>query len=109
MIAYFFKFDYDETLPSGWMGLALARDKASLFWEIDQFGDPYSCVIQTATMGGYCVFVDESEDDIDDTQHETGWRPRLLDRDWRKPNWDGVHQRNLEKIDKRQAKQLGEE
>ena len=41
----------EETTPTGWTGLAVARDVTSLFWQIDKHIDPYSVVMYEIDHG----------------------------------------------------------
>ena len=101
MIAYAFRFPVDENIQ--WIGLAVARDKHEMFWQIDEHGDPYSALIATVKSGvSFCVkatedrYMDDAtgEEDIDveyegvELSHDLSmWE----DLRWRKPDWSGVH------------------
>ena len=88
MIAYYFRsLDNESHKPTGWIGMALAQNKTELFWTIDEFIDPYSVEIKTATRGGYCKFIQAADNESVD--HETSEREPLISEDgWRAPNWD---------------------
>ena len=87
MIAYWFKI-------GEYIGLAIAKDKASVFWEIDQFCDPFSCEIITAKAGGFCCKVEEFGDEVEFSDLETsGHMPLLDDKRWREPEWPPFSER----------------
>ena len=51
--------------PNGYMGLVFAQNKSDLFWQIDEFVDPYAVEVQKAYIGGYCKLLTKiSEEDI---------------------------------------------
>jgi hypothetical protein len=110
VIAYYFRFPNTESKYHGWIGFAVAKNKTDLFWEIDQFGDPFECEIKVATRGGYSKFIDSDGIDHWSCSHNfSNSEPNITDDGWKKSCWDGIIECNLEKIDKRQAKQLGKE
>jgi len=92
MIACWFKWDRDG--DSAWMGFAMAENKTELFWEIDQYGDPYTCeVISERRSGSHCSLVQVDEEDgwrvvVERSELEVAEREPLVDDDrWRSPNW----------------------
>ena len=94
MIAYLFRFiNEDDGLPSNWYGVAFARDKKELFWQIDQHGDPYGCQIKTATNASICWVVAPGED-RDPEKYERSEELLCLEEEtgWKTPKWpDGVY------------------
>lgn len=107
MIAYLFRFPVDENIQ--WIGLAVARDKHEMFWQIDVHGDPYSALIATVKSGvSFCVkatedrYVDEptGEEQIDADYEDVELSDDLMMWEyvkWRKPDWSGVHPTEVEK------------
>lgn len=97
MIAYNFRVMNDDGTPTGYSGFAVGRNITAVFWEIDQYVDPYRVEIMTASAGGYCLknpdAVDDDDDEMDDYSeieisdyHE----PASSGAKWRKPDWSKV-------------------
>ena len=91
MIAYYFRVMTDGQ-PNGYMGLVFAQNKSDLFWQIDEFVDPYAVEVQKAYIGGYCKLLTKiSEEDIKTSKHEYSERePFFEEEKWKTMNWDGV-------------------
>jgi len=50
-----FRFiDLSTGKPTGFVGIAWARDMKELFWEIDQYGNPYSVEIAVLPVASVC-------------------------------------------------------
>ena len=89
MIACYFRFDINDT--SQWQGMAAAINMKDLFWEIDQYGDPYSCEIIEIQLGSYCVLAEQIEGMEDTAFMAKGYEPSqttpFKDGQWTKPKW----------------------
>lgn len=72
MIAVAFRFK-----ASGWQGIAVARNKVELFWQIDEHGDPYSVEIINLQQGSMCATSDG----------EIEWCEELAGGKWKAPVW----------------------
>ena len=94
MIAYFFRFVDFKGEPTGYTGLAVAANMTDMFWTIDEFGDPYSVEIKSATEGGVCFLETEDGDSVTRTEVETCEKNPLATDviKWRRPTWEGVRQ-----------------
>ena len=90
----------NEFGKANFAGFASAPTKKALFWQIDEFGDPYSCEIKKIPSCGMCVpvhhnpdgFVDVAPNAVD-LELEIGERFGLAingDDGWKKPDWSGV-------------------
>lgn len=76
--------------PSGWHGLAVARDLYELFWLIDEEGDPYAAQIKPIKAGFVAFRVDEDERLEEATVSEKA-RDAIDEQDgWRFPDWEAV-------------------
>ena len=76
-------------------GLAIAYNMQEIFWEIEQYVDPYLVQIMPATNGGYCLHNGDEENDykeIEISGHHVPSRGAKTAK-WAKPNWDKI--RNL--------------
>jgi len=96
MAAYYFRFlDEDDGKPNGWIGFVYAPSRYSLFWTIDEHGDPYQCEIKTAHRASYCVSYDASEgDDWELEAHEIGgsvYDAIHATKGWRRATWDDIY------------------
>lgn len=60
-LCYAFKFIDGDGNPTGWAGMAYARNLKELFWVIDEFGDPYRCLIKPITSAGFCFLNEKLE------------------------------------------------
>jgi hypothetical protein len=90
MIAYYFRTIDEKGKPTNWMGMAFAQSKEELFWQIDEFCDPYSVEIMTARRGGYCRRIEIDGDEHLSHDHEISEDEPLFDDEsypWRKPKW----------------------
>ncbi len=90
MIACLFRFVNQDSKPTGYFGFACAANKKELFWEIDQYGDPYSVELSTTTSGSYCLKQLSDvpfSDDQETSEHETDGVYFDGIKKWRKPNW----------------------
>ncbi len=94
MTSHLFRFVDDEEKPTGYAGIAFAKNKTDLFWLIDEFGDPYSVQIAKTGNYGMCVKYEISEDeDADDIYSEVEISERAYygltgdKREWKKPSW----------------------
>ena len=89
MKAVYFRFINDESKPTGWIGLAVAKDTIDLFWVIDRFGNPHYVEILPIREGGMCVHFEDIDDcDICDDIDSTGLpNPYDSEEAWEKPKW----------------------
>ncbi len=82
--------EMDEGKPTGVIGLAVARDAASLFWQIDAHIDPFSVEIMTAHEGSIMwvqgAEVSEGNREVD-SDYEKFDVPFADEKGWRKPGW----------------------
>lgn len=51
--------------PTGWIGMASAKDWLGLYWVIDEFGDPSATEYQPLTLSGGVCWQEEWEEDDD--------------------------------------------
>jgi hypothetical protein len=84
-----FKFINDSGEPTGYYGFAVANSMVDLFWEIDQYGDPYSVLIKKMKRSSMCVKVDViSDEELDFNQYEVSEDfIGILDDEFIKPEW----------------------
>jgi hypothetical protein len=54
MKLYAYRFINDEGLPTGYYGVVAANSEHDLFWNIDEFGDPYRCELSKLSSAGIC-------------------------------------------------------
>ena len=95
MIACLFRFPFRNTMPKDhYVGMAIAPDMESLFWQIDTHGDPFDCEIAVLTEScrGASIFfrVEFSEDEGEDpkcSDIERHTYDNEEDRDWFTPSW----------------------
>ena len=89
MRAVYFRFVYSDKKPTGWIGMAVARNDLELFWAIDEFGDPYSVQIKEAVHGGLCV---HTLDDTRASNYEVSEEvPEINKRNgWTTPRWPSL-------------------
>ena len=93
MIAVAFRFE-----DSNLMGLAFAQNKEDLFWNIDQYGDPYSAELMSLKSCSVCIAQnlnrteDEDEDDDEgftpDPPESVEWDEVIHFGVWKKPHWN---------------------
>lgn len=69
MIAKWFRFKNDN---ENRIGLAVAATKKDLFWEIDQYGDPYACDVINIQYGSMLIEVKAEFNEEKDTDTEYG-------------------------------------
>lgn len=90
MKAVWFRFK-----ESGHVGMAVAQDVRSLFWIIDEFGNPFDVEIANVGRGAFCVKPDiDPEGGIEWSEFEgseslgtvTALKPEGKRR-WRDPEW----------------------
>ena len=66
MKAFWFRFlapDGHEGRDTSFVGLAVAANMVDLFWEIDQYGNPFEVEIQPVQRGGsFCVGVQKTQE-----------------------------------------------
>jgi len=76
-----------DNQPTGYMGLVVAANKDDLFWEIDQYGDPYSVEVMKATRASFCIQIDQKEEEVDYDEFELSEYAPLMpeDGEWVKP------------------------
>ena len=88
MIAVFFRVIVDGE-PTGYYGLAFAQNKKNLFWAIDEYADPYSVEVRTASGGGFCrLRTIDTHDDVEQSKWEVSEEDcRPEDEKWKSPNW----------------------
>lgn len=88
MIAKWFRFLDDDGAPTGHVGLAVSATLRGVFWQIDEFGDPYRAEVMTAIHGGFCLRTPVLEED-EFTEHEASETlPGVfLDYGWKVPVW----------------------
>lgn len=99
MIAKYIRFT-DNSKEPGWVGLAVAPNMETLFWVIDEMGDPYSCQLKSVSWRGcavcFTVGLEEYDgdtlltSDIDDRELDYG--DGLVDaisddKGWKTPAW----------------------
>ena len=89
MKAYYFRVIDDNGKPTGHVGMVAGVNWSDIFWTIDEFVDPYSVEVKRATAGGFCYYLDESdEEDIQSREYEFGIQtPFPSDKGWKKPEW----------------------
>jgi hypothetical protein len=63
--AVMFRFIDAAGKPTGYVGIAFARDDKELFWTIDEFGDPYSVELANLKQAGMCIKCDVNNGDIE--------------------------------------------
>lgn len=113
MIAYLFRFLDSDGKPTKFIGFAVAPDKASMFWQIDEHGDPNAVEIMNIPAGrgvSWCArwitnlesfgpkpLIAPPDDDEDNDEDPSGefeehelsetvdWAYR--NDGWRKPSW----------------------
>lgn len=86
---YWFRFiDRETGEPTGYMGLAVARDMVELFWEIDQYGDPFGVEIRPVERGSFCAHFQDEPNEGTDLFSEVKITEYLPGKErWRKPDW----------------------
>jgi hypothetical protein len=84
MPAYYFRVIH-EGKPNGWIGFACVESKDQLYFAIDEYCDPYSVEIKSASTGSYIRLIDEDEKY---TTSEFSEYEEDIDSDgWRDPKW----------------------
>ena len=84
MPAYYFRVIH-EGKPNGWIGFACVESKDQLYFAIDEYCDPYSVEIKSASTGSYIRLIDEDEKY---TSSEFSEYEEDIDSDgWRDPKW----------------------
>lgn len=89
----------EKNLPDGFYGIAFARTHRELFWQIDEFLDPFSCEIAILEKGALLINLQfdkencptikpckTASDDEDFEISESMWG--LPELDWVTPTWD---------------------
>lgn len=100
MSAYYFRFMCDDGAPTEYVGLVVAANRTQLFWEIDQYGDPYCCQIKPLQFGCGSICLrekittypsgdigdgfDEIEVDYSEIEFDP---PDLKEKGWKYPKW----------------------
>ena len=95
-----FRFVDKEGTPTGYVGIAFARDKEELFWTIDEFGNPFSVEVADLKQAGICikcdVTLDENEGGTFDFS-EVELTERFVDSfippntyKWKKADWSSL-------------------
>ncbi len=70
MIAKYIRFT-NSSKEAGWVGMAVAPNMESLFWVIDEMGDPFSCQIKSVgSRGSSICFTVDRDCDVDPTEEE---------------------------------------
>lgn len=99
MEAYYFRFcDVETGIPTGYYGLVIAEDKSSLFWELDQYGDPYSTELIPARKGSFCCKYkfDKHGEFKKHTELEIGEdMPLPEDKRWKRADWKDLENEGL--------------
>lgn len=68
-LCYAFRFIKDDGEQTGYVGFAYAKNMLELFWEIDQFGDPYSVEIKRMKSSSMCMkIIDIDEFELDELE-----------------------------------------
>lgn len=100
MKAVYYRFLNEDGNFTDYVGMAIAKDMVDLFWIIDEFGNPHSCVIKDIQGGGICFNVkslglDESEE-TEELQEEScdlefelsgAFASQLTSNKWQTPKW----------------------
>lgn len=93
MIAYWFRL-MEEGKPNGYVGMAVAYNMRGVFWQIDQYCDPFAVEVKSVQSGGFCtregVGWSESNEAFYSgrTEFETAEQmPFSWEKKWRKPSW----------------------
>ncbi len=84
MRAYYFRVIQDGK-PNGWIGFACVENKDELYFAIDEYCDPYSVQIKTATTGSYIRLIDENG--IEFPAEFSEYEEDIESDGWREPNW----------------------
>ena len=98
MLAYWFRvIDGEAGKPNGFVGMAVAADMTSMYWEIDQYCNPYSVEVKSIRNGSFCSLegLDWSEEgfELDIVEGKRGEfetsesMPFSWDDGWRAPAW----------------------
>ena len=88
MLAYWFRLmDGNGQQPTGYVGLAVAPNMRDMFWEIDQYCDPYQVQLKTVRNGSVCTLEPEDDDAERSEWEASGWFPMSSDLGWRVPRW----------------------
>ena len=97
MIACLFRFPFRNTAPiDRYVGIAVASNMKSLFWQIDIHGDPFGCELSILTNSIHSASICTRqvifpEDDDKDTEHsDVELHTYDYDREWITPNWGEV-------------------
>ena len=91
MTAYYFRVVDEDKQPTGYIGFAMAPDLISLFWEIDQYVDPYSVQIKTANFASYCKHVSIENSILEESKFEFSQDEPINDQlQWKEPNWPSL-------------------
>lgn len=61
MITYMFKVVDHKMKPTNWFGFVTVEDEDDLFWSIDEFTDPYSCLIKMVDAAPNVCFKYDSD------------------------------------------------
>lgn len=87
MIAWKFRFiNHETSKPTGYYGIAAARNIREMFWQIDVHGDPYSVEILPIEHESVCWKEAWSEDECEASEYEHDVFA-CLDDLWKKPEW----------------------
>lgn len=88
MIACYFRFINDDGVPVGYYGIAIARTKRDLFWEIDKYGDPYCVEILTVPSMSFCLYAENAESENEDPEFSRVEFSKVeFNGKWIKPKW----------------------
>lgn len=98
MKAYYFRLMDDNDQPTNFVGIAVAKNMADLFWAIDEFGDPYRCQIMPVTAStGVCMYTKVTRhggavDDVERSDIEVSENFPYPDegKKWKKPEWPNI-------------------
>lgn len=95
MKAVWFRFINEDGKPTAWHGLAVGKNATELFWEIDEYGDPYSCeIIDVKNSASVCFKIEDDYffDEINVAETNV-FEDLFINNNWKKPVWP----RNLHK------------
>jgi len=84
MPAYYFRVIH-EGKPNGWIGFACVESKDQLYFAIDEYCDPYSVEIKSASIGSYIRLIDEEARDAPSEFSE--YEEDIDSEGWRDPKW----------------------
>jgi hypothetical protein len=63
---YAFRFVDSNGNPTGYYGIASARNRREMFWQIDQHGDPNSVQVKSLDDCSICFFAEIPDQDADE-------------------------------------------